>query len=120
MVALEDLQVGKMVKNHHLAKSISDIAQLRFRQWLEYVGKIFGVTVIAVAPHYTFQECSCAGEILKHSRDPSFPRCLHCGYVEERDVKTNKNILRAALCQQSRVNTHPDGLLHNNVPDSSP
>ncbi|MFB2972648.1 zinc ribbon domain-containing protein [Aerosakkonema sp. BLCC-F183] len=88
-----------MVKNHHLAKSISDTAQLRFCQWLEYVGKIFGVTVIAVAPDYTFRECSSSGEIRKQSRDLRAHRCFHCGYVEERDVNTNKNILRAALCQ---------------------
>ncbi len=51
MVAFEDLKVANMVKNHHLAKSISDAAWRLFREWLEYFGKVFGVPVIAVPPH---------------------------------------------------------------------
>ena len=42
-----------MVKNHKLAKSISDAAWAQFAQWLEYFGKIYGKTVVAVAPQYT-------------------------------------------------------------------
>jgi putative transposase len=47
-----------MVKNHHLAKSINDAAWYRFREWLEYFGRIYGVTVVAVEPAYTSQNCS--------------------------------------------------------------
>lgn len=32
-----------MVKNRHLAKSISDAAWTTFRTWVEYFGKVFGV-----------------------------------------------------------------------------
>jgi putative transposase len=71
LVAIEDLKVRNMVsqrvgrvsrleatgepvrvKNHHLAKSISDASWTLFRQWLEYFGKVFDVPVIAVAPDY--------------------------------------------------------------------
>jgi transposase len=34
-----------MVKNHNLAKSISDAAWYRFREWLEYFGVVYGVPV---------------------------------------------------------------------------
>ena len=47
LIALEDLKVRNMVKNHHLAKSISDAAWAQFREWLEYFGNIFGVPIIA-------------------------------------------------------------------------
>lgn len=53
LVAIEDLKIRNMVKNHHLAKSISDTAWYRFRQWLEYFGVVFGVPVIAVKPKMT-------------------------------------------------------------------
>jgi putative transposase len=39
-----------MVKNHKLAKSISDAAWSQFTQWLEYFGKVYSKTVTAVAP----------------------------------------------------------------------
>jgi putative transposase len=52
-VAYEDLQVRNMVKNHKLAKSISDAAWDQFAQWLQYFGKVYGKTVVAIAPQYT-------------------------------------------------------------------
>ncbi len=53
-----DLMVRNMVKNHKLAKSISDAAWSQFAQWLQYLGKVYGKTVVAVAPQYTSGDCS--------------------------------------------------------------
>ncbi|MHC5720664.1 MAG: RNA-guided endonuclease InsQ/TnpB family protein, partial [Nostoc sp.] len=58
LVAIENLLVRNMVKNHCLAKSISDVAWYRFREWLQYFGVVYGVPVIAVNPSYTSQNCS--------------------------------------------------------------
>lgn len=64
-MVLEDLQIRNMVKNHHLAKSISDAAWGGFRRWVEYFGKVYGVVTVAVAPPYTSQNCSSCGEIVQ-------------------------------------------------------
>ena len=47
-----------MVKNHCLAKSISDAGWYQFRQWLERFGNVFGQITVAVNPAYTSQQCS--------------------------------------------------------------
>lgn len=65
-VALEDLQVLYMVKNHCLAKSMSDAAWSLFANYLGYYGSVFGRPVVKVPPHYTSQDCFwCGRRVLK-------------------------------------------------------
>jgi len=97
LVAIEDLKVRNMVKNHHLAKSISDASWTLFRQWLEYFGFVFDVPVIAVAPHYTSQDCSNCGHKVKKTLSTRTHKCPHCGYIDGRDANAAINILMKAL-----------------------
>jgi putative transposase len=97
LVAIEDLKVRNMVKNHHLAKSISDASWTLFRQWLEYFGKVFDVPVIAVAPHYTSQNCSNCGHEVKKTLSTRTHKCNKCGYLDDRDTNAAINILMKAL-----------------------
>jgi putative transposase len=97
LVAIEDLKVRNMLKNHHLAKSISDASWTLFRQWLEYFGKVFDVPVIAVAPHYTSQKCSNCGHEVKKALSTRTHKCPHCGYTDDRDTNAAINILITAL-----------------------
>jgi putative transposase len=55
VIVYEDLRVSNLVKNHCLAKSISDASWYQFRVFLEYFGKVFGRITIAVNPAYTSQ-----------------------------------------------------------------
>jgi len=96
LVALEDLKVRNMVKNHHLAQSISDASWSMFRTWLEYYGKVMGRVVIAMAPHYTSQECSSCHVIVKKSLSTRTHTC-QCGCVLDRDHNAALNILAAGL-----------------------
>lgn len=99
LVAIEDLKIRNMVKNHHLAKSISDAAWYRFREWLEYFGVVFGVPVIAVDPKMTSQECSNCGEIVTKTLSTRTHQCPHCLYCADRDENSGINILQSALRQ---------------------
>ncbi len=97
-IAYEDLQVRNMVKNHKLAKSISDAAWSQFAQWLQYLGKVYGKTVVAVAPQYTSQDCSGCGDTVKKSLSVRTHVC-GCGTVLDRDHNAARNILALALRQ---------------------
>jgi putative transposase len=97
LVAYEDLNVQGLVKNRHLAKSISDAGWSTFRQWLEYFGFKYGKQTIAVAPHNTSQNCSNCGKKVKKSLSTRTHVCPHCGFIEDRDVNAALNILKLAL-----------------------
>ncbi len=97
LVAIENLKVRNLVKNHCLAKSISDAAWYRFREWLEYFGVVYGVPVITVNPSYTSQNCSNCGEIVVKTLSTRTHKCLHCGYIADRDENAAINILKSAL-----------------------
>jgi putative transposase len=104
-VAYENLQVKNMVKNHKLAKSISDAAWSQFAQWLQYMGKVYGKTVVAVAPQYTSQDCSNCGTTLKKSLSLRTHVCS-CGTVLGRDHNAALNILSKGLRQAGlEINT---------------
>ena len=97
LVAYEDLKVRNLVKNHKLAKSISDAGWSMFREWLEYFAKVFDKVVVAVPPHYTSQNCSTCGTVVKKSLSVRTHSCHTCGTVLDRDENAAINILLKAF-----------------------
>ena len=97
LIAYEDLQVRNMVKNHKLAKSISDASWSMFRDWVEYFGKVFGKVTVAVPPQYTSQNCSNCGTTVKKTLSERTHQCSHCGTVLDRDHNAALNILSIGL-----------------------
>jgi len=97
VVAYEKLSIRNMVKNHHLAKSISDAAWGVFLRWVNYYGTIHNVPVIAVAPHFTSQDCSACGTRVKKSLSVRTHVCHNCGLVLDRDHNAALNILDKGL-----------------------
>jgi len=102
-VSFEDLQIRNLVKNRRLAKSIGDAAWGEFRRWIEYFGKVFGVATVAVSPHYTSQDCSNCGEVVKKSLSTRTHVCPHCGHVQDRDQNAAINILKKGLSTAGHV-----------------
>lgn len=105
LIAYEDLKIAHLVKNHHLAKSISDAAWGLFLGWVRYYGGRHGIPVIAVPPHFTTQDCSgvlpdgtpCQTRV-KKSLSVRTHVCPRCGLVLDRDENAAINILHTALC----------------------
>jgi len=95
-IAVEDLNIDGMVKNHHLAKSIMDASWGAFLAILTAKAESAGHEVIRVNPRYTSQKCYRCGEIVQKSLSVRTHICPHCGYVEDRDVNAAKNILKSA------------------------
>ena len=93
LIVYEDLKIRNMVKNHHLAKSISDASWYQFTQWLQYFALVHGVIVIAVPPRNTTVDCSCCGAKVKKTLSTRTHRCNQCGTVLDRDHNAAKNIL---------------------------
>ena len=109
LVAYEDLKVRNMVRNRHLAKSITEAAWTQFREWIEYFGKVYGVVTVAVPPHYTSQNCSNCGKVVKKTLSTRTHTCPHCGHIQDRDHNAARNILEKALRTAGHVGTNASG-----------
>jgi putative transposase len=95
-IAVEDLQVRNMVKNHHLAKSISDAGWNLFINILMSKAAEAGREVVKVDPRYTSQVCSECGTIVPKPLSQRWHSCT-CGCELHRDVNAARNILRRAV-----------------------
>ena len=108
IVAIENLNVKGIVRNHKLAKSISDASWSMFRQWLEYFCHVFSRELIIVNPAYTSQDCSSCGERVKKSLSTRTHICK-CGCVLDRDENAAINILAKGLNTVGRTVINASG-----------
>ncbi len=97
IVVYENLLIRNMVKNHHLAKSISDASWYQFTQWLDYYGKIWDKAVVAVSPNYTSTDCSNCGHRVKKSLSTRTHSCPKCKLEICRDTNASINILTKGM-----------------------
>lgn len=93
-VCIEDLNVAGMVKNHSLARSVSDAALGEFRRQLEYKTACNGVALRVVNRWYrSSKTCSGCGSVkAKLSLNERTYRCDSCGLTMDRDLNAAINI----------------------------
>jgi putative transposase len=75
----EDWQTANMVKNHHLAKSISDAGWSQFLSILSHKAAWASRRVVAVPPAYTSQICSGCGVVVHKGLSVRWHACPDCG-----------------------------------------
>ena len=100
VVCVEDLDVKGMMKDHRLAKHISDASWSELCRKLEYKIADHGGILIKVPRTYaSSQICSCCGRKESKLKDLSIRRwkCPSCGTEHDRDVNAAKNILEKGL-----------------------
>ena len=102
VIAVEHLQVRNMLRNHHLARSISDASWSAFFRMLGYKATWRGASVLQVDTFYpSSQTCSCCGHQNSITKDLSVRdwTCPVCGTHHDRDENAAKNILARTLGQ---------------------
>jgi putative transposase len=99
----EDLQVRNMVRNHHLAKSISDAGWSQFLSILTYKAACAGRRVVAVHPAFTSQTCSDCGVVVSKGLSVRWHSCQECGTSLHRDHNAARNIERLGQSLQGGV-----------------
>lgn len=96
-IFVENLNIKGMVRNHCLAKSISDASWGQFLGILSHSAESAGGASIAVEAHGTSQECSGCGETIQKKLSERIHRCWKCGLVLDRDVNAAGVILARGL-----------------------
>ena len=96
-IVIEDLKVKNMLKNHKLAKAISEVSWSEFRRLLEYKSNWYGRELIIAPSNYaSSQLCSDCGHknsLVKNLKVRDWI-CPNCGVSHDRDVNAAKNLLK--------------------------
>jgi len=105
-IIIEDLNVAGMVKNHCLAKAISDVSWSEFFRQLEYKCEWYGKTLTRVDRFFpSTQLCSGCGvkSATKIKLGVSEWRCGSCGSIHDRDENAAINLKnQSATCVDNR------------------
>jgi len=99
VIAIEDLNVSGMVRNHRLARAISCTGWAEFRAMLEYKAVRHGRTLAVVDRWYpSSKTCSACGRLFAElALTTRHWACPGCGIWHDRDVNAARNILAAGL-----------------------
>jgi putative transposase len=98
---IEDLAIKNMIKNHKLAKSISDCSWSEFVKQLKYKANWYGINLIKIGRFEPSSKlCSNCGIINRELQlqDRKWT-CKNCRIVYDRDINAAKNIKVIGLKQ---------------------
>ncbi|MYD76253.1 MAG: IS200/IS605 family element transposase accessory protein TnpB [Gammaproteobacteria bacterium] len=96
-IAVEDLKIPNMMRNHCLARVIQEQQWGRFVDMLTYKAESAGGEVVRVDPKHTSTDCSVCGHRQKMPLEKRVFECGGCGVVMDRDANASRNILQRGL-----------------------
>jgi len=102
VISLEDLNVSGILKNHKLARSVSDVSWSQFVTMLQYKADWYGKEIVKIDRFFaSSQLCSVCGYKNTETKDLSVRSwvCPNCGTSHDRDVNASINILNEGLKQ---------------------
>lgn len=105
VICMEDLNVRGMVKNHNLAKAISNVSFGEIARQLKYKCNLYGKKLLQVDRFFpsskTCSVCGCVQyKMPLHIREWI---CPDCGAKNDRDLNAAINILRQAMSEVTHV-----------------
>jgi len=99
VICIEDLNISGMMKNHKLARAISDMGLYEFKRQLEYKSKLFGNWISVIDRWFpsskTCSNCSNVKTELHLSQRKY--HCNNCGVTLDRDINAALNIKAEGL-----------------------
>jgi putative transposase len=113
LIAFEELQIQNMVKNHHLAKSISDAGWYNLQILTSYKAEYAGKQVKFCNPRRTSMTCNICGNIQKLTLSDRTFICSECGNIECRDINASINIKNKVLQELQELTPIKDYSMEN-------
>ena len=92
IITFEDLNIRGMLKNHCLAKHISDASWNQLITMTQNKAESAGSEVRLVNPRGTSQKCSQCGRTVKKTLAERTHKCPYCGLIMDRDLNASLNI----------------------------
>jgi putative transposase len=103
LIVFEDLYVKGMLRNHSLARSLSDVSFSEVVRLTSYKAERYGRRVVLVSPNYTSTDCSSCGFRREMPLSVRIFSCEKCGLVIDRDWNSARTILERGLQQVGQV-----------------